>query len=123
MQASTTQKSMHEPSHYVLLIDDDQDDLDMFSSGLEKKGTRVKSFDSPSKALFFLTLMSGSMELPSLIILDYNMPKTNGRQVLSILKSNGDTKDIPVVMYSTCMSSSLKAQLMEAGALDCFNKP
>jgi CheY-like chemotaxis protein len=108
---------------YILLIDDDEDDLEMFSSELEKKGIKVKTFDSSTKALFFLTLMSGNDELPSLIIMDYNMPKKNGQQVLLLIKDSVDTKDIPVVMYSTSMSAVLKEQLSNAGALDCFSKP
>jgi two-component system, chemotaxis family, response regulator Rcp1 len=99
---------MYEQQPYVLLIDDDEDDLEVFSSGLELKGTRVKTFTSSSKALFYLTLMSGTMELPSLIILDYNMPKKNGHQVLLALKANRDTENIPVVLYSTNMSLLLK---------------
>jgi CheY-like chemotaxis protein len=114
---------MHEPQPYVVLIDDDEDDLEMFSSGLENKGIKVKTFDTPTKALFYLTLMSGNGELPSLIIMDYNMPKKNGQQVLSLIKDNADTKDIPIVIYSTSMPDLLKKQLSEAGALDCFSKP
>ena len=114
---------MYEPPPYVLLIDDDEDDLEMLSSGLEKKGIKVKTFDSSAKAFFYLTFMSGNMELPSLIIMDYNMPKKNGHQVLLELKNNGDAKNIPVVIYSTSMPNLLKEQLSNAGALDCFRKP
>jgi len=114
---------MHEPLPYILMIDDDEDDLEMFSSALQKKGIKVKSFDSSTKALFYLTLMSGNRELPSLIIMDYNMPKKNGQQVLSLIKSNDDTKEIPVVIYSTNMPDLLRNRLSDAGALDCFSKP
>jgi CheY-like chemotaxis protein len=116
-------KYMIEPRPYVLLIDDDEDDLEMFSSGLEKKGIKVKTYDSSTKALFYLTLMSETKELPSLIIMDYNMPRKNGLEVLLSIKSNADTKHIPVVMYSTSMPDLLREQLSDAGALDCFLKP
>lgn len=116
-------KNMCEPPPYIVLIDDDEDDLEMFSYGLEKKGIHVKTFDSPTRALFYLSLMSGNMDLPSLIIMDYSMPEKNGHQVLSQLKSNADTRDIPVVIHSTVMSDLLKEQLLSAGALDCFDKP
>jgi DNA-binding response OmpR family regulator len=116
-------QNINEPPSYILLIDDDEDDLEMFSSGLEKKGINVKTFDSSTQALFYLMLMSDNKELPSLIIIDYNMPKKNGQQVLSMIKDNTETKDIPVVMYSTSMSDILRKQLSNAGALDCFSKP
>jgi CheY-like chemotaxis protein len=114
---------MYEPQPYILLIDDDKDDLEMFSSGLQKKGIKVKTFDSSTKALFHLTLMSENNEFPSLIIMDYSMPKKNGQQVLLLIKSNVVTKDIPVVIYSGGMSGTLKTKLLEAGALDGFEKP
>ena len=114
---------MNERASYILLIDDDEDDLEMFSSELEKKGVRVKTFNSSAKALFYLTLISDNKDLPSLIIMDYNMPKKNGIEVLVLIKDNAETKDIPVVMYSTSMSDLLKTKLSKAGAMDCFSKP
>jgi CheY-like chemotaxis protein len=114
---------MYQPKPYILLIDDDEDDLELFSSVLEMKGIKVKAFDSSTKAMLYLTLRDGDMELPSLIILDFNMPQKNGQQVLQAIKDNRSTKDIPVVMYSTGMSEVLKTQLLAAGAMDCFHKP
>ena len=70
-----------------------------------------------------MALASGNSELPSLVILDYNMPGRNGYQVLLSLKNDSETKNIPVVMYSTSMSDILREQLSAAGALECFSKP
>jgi len=53
---------MYQPQPYVLLIDGDQEDLEMFSSGLELKGVKVKAFDSRSKALRHLALRFGNMD-------------------------------------------------------------
>ncbi|MFL5787529.1 MAG: two-component system response regulator [Flavisolibacter sp.] len=113
----------HEPQPYILVVDDDIDDLEMLSFELKMKGIKVKTFESPTKALLYLTLMSGNNELPSLIILDYNMPQRNGRQVLLSIKDNNDTKEIPVIIYSTGMCAILKTKLLAAGALDCIDKP
>jgi CheY-like chemotaxis protein len=116
-------RDVHEPPSYILMIDDDEDDLEMFSSGLIQKGFKVKVCTSSAKALFYLKLMSGTREFPSLIIMDYNMPMKNGYQVLLLLKENRETRDIPVVLYSTSMSVSLKELLSAAGALGSFSKP
>jgi DNA-binding response OmpR family regulator len=114
---------MTENTTYILLVDDDEEDLEMISSGLEMKGLKVKTLDSSAKALSYLTLLSSNSNLPSLIILDYNMPKNNGQQILCAVKENRVTKNIAVVMYSSGMSAILKIQLLTAGALDCFDKP
>ena len=114
---------MYESQPYILLIDDDDDDLEMFSSGLEKKGIKVKTIDSSTKALSYLTLMPDNMELPCLIIVDYDMRGQNGYDVLLSVKDSYDTKDIPVVIYSTNISVLLRQKLSIAGALYCVDKP
>ncbi|MGL5076491.1 MAG: response regulator [Waterburya sp.] len=38
---------------------------------------------------------------PSLIVLDLNLPGTDGREILAELKQNQDLKTIPVVIFST----------------------
>ena len=108
---------------YVMLIDDDEDDLELMSSSLELAGIRIKNFNSGIKALFYLSLLSSDIDLPSLIIMDYNMPKSNGQQILLLLKSRKELKNIPVVMYSTLFSDDHKKKLYNLGALDCFIKP
>jgi DNA-binding NtrC family response regulator len=39
--------------NYILLIDDDEDDLEMYSTELKRKGIQVKSFHSSTKALLY----------------------------------------------------------------------
>ena len=107
---------------YILLIDDDPDDLEMLSFALDEIDIRVKTFESSTNALFYLDLVSGNKDLPSLIIMDYNMPKMNGYVVLVLLKSNPETSRIPVLIYSTTVSPLLREKMMDAGAAGCFNK-
>jgi response regulator RpfG family c-di-GMP phosphodiesterase len=108
---------------YVILIDDDPDDLEMLSSILQQKDVSVKAFQSPVMALVYLKCLSGNAVLPSLIIVDYNMPQKNGYEVLLSIKENNDTKNIPVVIHSTNMPHLLKKKLSDAGAFGCFSKP
>ena len=104
------------------MIDDDEDDLEMLSSELEKKGIKVKTFDSSAKALLYLILIPTTDALPALIIMDYNMPNKNGQEVLLILKENNGTKDIPVIFVSA--SHSLTDRFMAMGAnVDFLAKP
>ena len=107
---------------YILLIDDDPDDLEMLSFALDEIDIRVKTFESSTNALFYLDLVSGNKDLPSLIIMDYNMPKKNGYDVLVLLKNNPETSGIPVLIYSTTVSPLLREKMMAAGASGCFNK-
>lgn len=113
---------MNTKQPHILLIDDDADDLDMLSSCLGPLGIHIKSFDSGLLALSYLNV-TNVKDLPSLIILDYNMPSINGQQVLLKLKNNPRTRNIPVVMYSTTITPFLNRTSMEIGAYACLTKP
>lgn len=113
---------MPEPHPYIMLVDDDTDDLEMLSSSFNDIGIRTRSFDSGEKAIYYLQLIADTNDLPALIISDYNMPRINGEEMLENIKSNKNTKDIPVVVYSTGMSRFSKKKLIDLGAIDCFTK-
>jgi CheY-like chemotaxis protein len=107
----------------IFLIDDDEDDLEILSPLLESPCIKVRTFNSGEKAVFYMQLLADIEGHPSLIILDYNMPRINGEQLLLLIKNNGNTRHIPVVMYSTSMSLVLRKALIDLGAHDCFVKP
>ncbi len=105
------------------MIDDDQDDLDLLSASFENTGIVTKAYQSGLQAQGYLRLIADVYPMPALIIIDYNMPKLNGQQVLASLKHDVITHDIPVIVYSTLMSVMLKMNLLKSGAYDCFTKP
>ena len=114
---------MFEKLPFILLIDDDEDDLELLTSSFETLYLRTKTCDSAENALKYLENCLTNNDLPTMIILDYNMPRIDGQQLLSSIKKNKLLKDIPVVMYSTGMSPILKQALLDMGAYDCFVKP
>lgn len=61
-----------------------------------------------------LTLLRAATELPEVILLDVNMPRMNGFEVLQALKADPRLRLIPVVMLST---SSAGADITEAYTL------
>ncbi len=107
---------------YVLLIDDDKDDLDMLSEALQGKGIRTSSFESGKNAVYYLGMLSANNDLPGMIIMDYNMPGNNGQEILVLLKNDRVTCSIPVIMYSTGLTEASSKQLEALGALYCFTK-
>lgn len=107
---------------FILLVDDDEDDLEILSSALKLKGATVKSFKSSEGALLYLAIQPLNREVPALIILDYNLPGRNGHEVLLSIINNLDIRHIPVLIYSTGMSEILRDQLMKDGAVGCLEK-
>ena len=114
---------MPEPEHYMILVDDDPDDLEMLSSSLQLLGVNTKCFDAADKALYYLQLVTDIGALPLFIVSDYNMPRIDGEQFLCTLKNNKYTSAIPVVIYSTSMSAKSRSKLLHLGADSCYTKP
>jgi len=114
---------MYEPKPYILLVDDDADDLEMLSGSLELAGIRTKSFSSACNAISYLDFVSDTLQVPLLIITDYKMPGITGKQFLETVKQNPATSEIPVVFYSTGMTPPLETALLASGASACFSKP
>lgn len=109
---------------YIFLVEDDADDRFMMQQAFAEVNfsDRVRMF--PGSEFFLNTVISPSIinELPTLFVLDFNMPVINGGELLIKLKQIDVVKQVPVVLYSTGMRSILKETLIAAGALDCFEK-
>ena len=61
-------------------------------------------------------------EKPDLILLDIMMPKMSGMDVLDILKSTPETKDIPVIVLTALSEESVKSKGLVYGAEDYLVK-
>ena len=61
--------------------------------------------------------------LPTLLVLDYNMPELNGAEVLQALKQKSRYDSIPKIVWSTSGSDIYKKLCFESGANDYVIKP
>lgn len=61
--------------------------------------------------------------LPDLILLDLNLPRKNGLEVLTDLKGTETLRDIPVVMFSTSAAENDIHDALEGGAREYITKP
>lgn len=60
---------------------------------------------------------------PHLILLDLNLPRKDGREVLLEVKQDPELKDIPVVVFTTSKSMEDKQMSLSLGAEQFFSKP
>ncbi|MEW5913972.1 MAG: response regulator [Thermodesulfobacteriota bacterium] len=85
---------------YILVVDDDPDLVEAVSQKLESKGLRVgKAYDGVE------AWESIKAQRPDLVVLDVMMPRKDGYQVCSELKSSADYKDLPVVLLTAVGSA------------------
>lgn len=63
------------------------------------------------------------LTLPAIVLLDLNLPGTDGRTVLNILKQDTRLHSIPVIMFSTSSSERDVAECYQLGANSYLTKP
>jgi two-component system OmpR family response regulator len=79
----------------VLIVDDNPSIVDIFVNMLEQGGYRVLSAKSGEGALEIL-----KTSRPDVILLDIMMEPMDGWQTLTLIKSQPESKDIPVMMVT-----------------------
>ena len=79
----------------ILVVDDQLSHQEMIVNLLKKSGLKVMSANSGTQAL-----EQAEMHKPDLVILDIVMPDINGYEVCRRLRSNSETKDLPIIFCS-----------------------
>lgn len=91
------------PKHIVLYADDDIDDLQLVEDALSRytDNVEVVTFTDGMQALSYLNQLTPIDPTPCLIILDINMPRLNGKEVLQKLRTLERFEEVPVVLFTT----------------------
>ena len=106
----------------ILLIEDDADDIELLEDALKSNNVlyslnAIKEGDRVSPYLATLK------NLPDIIILDFNLPKLHGKEVLLDIKALDKFKDLPLIVLTT---SALQEDILFAknkGADHFITKP
>jgi len=110
---------------FILIADDDQEDRYLLHTAFEEIG-RSNDIYLVENGLQVFKYLETSIEqsgMPSLIVLDLNMPILNGMETLSRLKAHTLYKTIPVIMFTTSIHEVEKERCLEIGAADFIKKP
>jgi CheY-like chemotaxis protein len=104
---------------YILFIDDDTDELMIFLDAINKVPGDYKCTyaSSPDQAIEFL-----KCAVPDFIFVDYNLPKLNGLQFLSILKSERKLDHVSKFLYSNRITEDVSKMAKVLGATGCIEK-
>jgi len=102
----------------VLIVDDKLEVVELVTATLEGEDYQIISASDGREALEKI-----GKEKPDLVLLDIIMPKMDGFEVLSELKKDSRTKEIPVIMLTARGQKLDKDKGGELGAQDYIVKP
>jgi chemotaxis family two-component system response regulator Rcp1 len=88
---------------HILLVDDNEGDILLTREALDDARivNKISIAYDGQEAIRFLKRQPVGKDTPDLILLDINLPKMNGAEVLAFIKNDPDLKRIPVIMLTT----------------------
>lgn len=101
----------------VLIVEDDKAILDMYVERFKKENLEVVIANDGEEAL-----EKALRELPNVILLDLLLPKKGGLSVLEVLKSQPETRDIPVVIATAYPRDEYREKSTRNGATMFLSK-
>lgn len=113
---------MHKP--LIVITDDDVVDRLLFRQAIEASGVIadiIEFEDGEELTAFIMDNCEG--KLPSVIVLDLNMPRKTGMEVLAFMKKNPGFRLAPVVILSTSSNPVDKTLSKSLGAVEYLVKP
>jgi CheY-like chemotaxis protein len=113
---------------FILIAEDDADDRFLLQAAFEENGFKdhLHFVENGVEALDYLQQLCNTGNepaLPRFMLLDLNMPKKDGREVLRELKQHPELRKIPVVIFSTTNNEQEMRRCYELGANSYITKP
>lgn len=105
------------PQGTILLVDDNDDFLNFLSGELSAYYTIRTASDGKQ------ALESIHKSMPDLVLTDVMMPEMDGNELCRQIKSDNDTKQLPVIMLTARLSDENEIESRECGADDYVKKP
>jgi two-component system, OmpR family, phosphate regulon response regulator PhoB len=102
----------------VLIVDDERDLRALLDFNLRQAGWRTAQAESGAEAL----ARARSLR-PDVIVLDLNLPDVSGMDVCRLLRSDADTRELPILMLTARSAEEDRVQGLELGADDYLSKP
>lgn len=116
------------PSHHyprVLLIEDNTGDIELLSIAFEMNGMNalITTAEDGDEGLTALRDLVSRGEPPDLVLLDLNMPRRSGFEVLTTISELPTRLTCPVVVWTSSSSHNDRQRCLNQGAVAFFTKP
>lgn len=91
---------------HVLLVEDNEGDI-MLTTGILEDSNLIKKITvmrDGEAAIDYFNNLADKYDYPDIVLLDINLPKKNGHEVLAFIKNSDQLRHIPVVVLTTSSS-------------------
>ncbi|GHC03837.1 response regulator [Thermomonas carbonis] len=116
--------------HQILLVEDNPDDVELTRLAFAEAGSahRLQAVSDGAEALDYLLARGrhggrDAADLPALVLLDLNLPRLDGRDVLKAIRATPATQCLPVVVLTTSAEPRDVDQAYALGANSYIQKP
>jgi CheY-like chemotaxis protein len=106
----------------ILVIEDDADDIDFLTDAFAENGVQVK-LETLTRGDLINKYLESVREFPDLIVMDLNLPKLHGRDVLCRIRDDKRFDKIPLAVLTTSSLEEDRTYCMEHGANQFISKP
>ncbi|TWU49209.1 HD domain-containing phosphohydrolase [Rubripirellula reticaptiva] len=117
--ASAERSSLAVRESQVMIVDDESTNIEILRAYLEEDG--FSNFITTTDSTLAIDKIRD--QRPDIVLLDINMPKVSGLQILETMKSDTELKLIPTVVLTASTSPEVKLQALRSGASDFLAKP
>jgi chemotaxis family two-component system response regulator Rcp1 len=110
----------------ILIVEDNSGDVSLLRHTLKHHGIQSKIVvmkDGERASKFLDEADAKEQAVPALIILDLNLPKKTGRELLARVRQSPLLKDIPVVVFSSSEAETDRQDALRLGANRYITKP
>lgn len=112
---------------HILLAEDNRGDVFLIRQALNEHRIphELHVVQDGAEAIGYISRMGrpGSEPCPDLLLLDLNLPKIDGPQVLDALRQREDCANIPVIVVTSSDAPSDRAKVTQLGISHYFRKP
>lgn len=108
---------------YILVADDDLDDQELIKDALVESSFDESKLHFVDDGMQLIEYLEKCTILPSIILLDLNMPRKGGKETLAELKKSVRYRHIPVIIFTTSDSEIDVKQCYSLGGNAFMTKP
>jgi DNA-binding response OmpR family regulator len=125
-QTDKTEKSLDGSLPLIVVVEDNRADIDLLRYALETAAISAELrilTDGDQAFKYIEDVVGGKVTCPVLFVLDLNLPKRSGRDVLQRLREARVCKGVPVVVFSSSDAEQDKQAAVSLGAARYITKP